>query len=164
MIKSFVVGKTLILTTEDIMFKLHDIDFLEISNRCIELEFCCGCGPWTPTGYCELDDLKNETGIDFPTGILLIIESEEYFNTDLVYEIYIEKLDEDGQLIISYQCDYPNHFNKSRNDKFVKELEKHFGCSDIQTDSSITRNMEVKENIYQTITSDLEIIKSIIKG
>jgi len=140
--------KHFILTTEVIMFKLHDIDFLEISNKCIELEFCCGCGPWTPTGYCELDDLKNETGFDFPTGILLIIESEDYFNTDLVYEIYIEKLDEDGKLIINYQCEYPDHFRKNPNERVVAELEKHFGCSDIQTDSSITRNMKVKDNIY----------------
>jgi len=146
------------------MFKLHDIDFLEISNKCIELEFCCGCGPWTPEGYCELDDLKNEIGIDFPPGILLIIESEDYFNTDLVYEIYIAKLDKDGKLIIDYQCNYPNHFSKTRNDKFVNDIERSFDCSDIKANNTITRNMEAKNNIYQTIISDLEFFRSIMKG
>jgi len=146
------------------MFKLHDIDFLEISDKCIDIDFDCHFGPWTPTGYCELDDLKNETGTDFPIGILLIIESEDCFSTDLVYEIYIEKLDEDGNLIIDYQCGYPNHFSKIPNDRIVKKLAKHFEISDMYSNNSITRNMDVKNNIYHTIISDLEIVKLIMKG
>ena len=146
------------------MFKYHDLCALEISGKSIEIDFDCHFGPWTPEGYCELDDLKNETGIDFPPGILLVIESDKHFDTDLVYEIYIEKLNEDGKLIISYQCDYPNHFSKVPNDKFVKELEKHFEISGINSNNSITRNMDVKNNIYQTIISDLDIVRSIIKG
>ena len=146
------------------MFILHYIDDLEISGKSILLDFDCHFGPWTPEGYCELDDLKNETGIDFPPGICLMIESEEHFNTDLVHEINLTKVKEDGKLIIDYLYEDIDQFCNGKGDRIEKALKKHFEIFHEYESNSIRRNMDVKNNIYKTIISDLEIIRSITKA
>jgi hypothetical protein len=61
---------------------------------------------------CGLDDLGDETGIDFPSGLNIDIRSEEGFSIFPFDDVAV--FEQDGRLLLEFVCQQPNEYWEGR--------------------------------------------------
>jgi len=141
---------------------------LFISGKEIELQYC-HCHE-VRYGVCKLDDLKSESGIDYPDEIHLLVTEGDNLCSDL--EIY--KVDSGRMLQVEY-C-----FHEDVTDPFaffssfanfnlfftspdvLDKFKKVYNVEHCKGFVKLSRKINIEDNIYSTVRNDLIKINAIL--
>lgn len=134
---------------------------LDISGNIIELDSYRSGYPYTPQGYCKLEDLRDETGASFPKYVDLFITSDKVATADFLSDLRINKNRWDSNLVLKYFFNDINPCQEIHNILSEAGLKKHFHIEEYE--NCLSREIALNDNIYQAINLDLRLLACVKK-